>query len=96
VTLHVVGSALAKTMTDYGWKRKVTKAELLGLACAAIVIFGPLLLVLAFPQNRVVQTLFGGRRPILILLILGIGIWSNRERVNRFVERIARRFFHDE
>jgi hypothetical protein len=73
-------------------KRKVTRSELVGLTLAGIIFVGSLSLVLAFPENGIVQALLGGRRIFVFWLALGAAIWLNRERCDRLIERMIKKF----
>ena len=71
--------------------REISTSELVGVILVGAVIIVPLILLLALPENTVVQVVLGGRRLLLIWLGLGVIIWLNSGRFDRLIDRQVKR-----
>ena len=76
---------------DRDRNRKVTADELLAAAASLGVLFVPIFLVVAFPENSTVATLFGGGRIFVFWAVIFGLVFIFRRKIDRLSADWARK-----
>jgi len=60
----------------------VTGKQVAGAIYAVLVLFGPLVLLVALPEHEVVKMLFGGvRLYVFYAITIGLAFWFSRDAI---------------
>lgn len=72
-------------------REPATTEQVVGVVIALIVILVPIISVVAFPSNHVIQLLFGDTRILAWWVIIAVVVFAYKEKIDRFVANKVRK-----